>query len=181
LGANIGGLAGGLEAELRGYRFFDGRSKILHSKNILGTGSIPDADHPYYDLEKRINQSEVIAEMPEEMRKDIGNFNTLAPTQRGHVTGKINTRGFEGDLTLKVRFFPEEEGHTFFITKNGKQIYSTNAATRQTITIKAGNTLGWGIEGALTRAPAAGLSSRPASYILASGKWRGYNGFLFWK
>jgi len=186
IGAAIGGVIGGIDAELKGQRFWDGKGKTSVERYLTGTGSNPEPSE--MSLDKVIEHSEVKGQVPSDANNINGPWEDakLYSHQRGHITGKVNSSQFEGNLTVKVRAYPQK-GEVFYINVDGKEVFSTSNLTRSEISLPAGNNIGWGIKGkAISNFTNIGnnvftdFSATPSSYLVIKGQWRSWAGFLFW-
>ena len=75
-----------------------------------------------------------------------------------------------------------EPGETFYININGKEVFSTQKlGERQTLNLRARQNISWGLRGVSTLARTADLGTDYNSYLIITGKWRSWDGFLFWK
>lgn len=186
IGAAIGGVIGGIDAELKGQRFLDGKGKTPVERYLTGTGSNPDPSE--MSLDKVIEHSEVKGQVPSDANNLNGPWEDAKgySHQRGHITGEVNSSQFEGNLTIKVRAYPQK-GEVFYINIDGKEVFSTSSLTRTEIALPAGNNIGWGIKGkAISNFTHIGnnvftdIVATPSSYLVIKGQWRSWAGFLFW-
>lgn len=172
IGAGAGGLISGIEAESRGYRFLDGRGKIVTERHLLGTGNTPKENYHY-------------------TKKKISELNEVAGDGIKEWSPDIN-KGFEGDLDIKGIGYPEK-GETFFVESDGKLLYETSDRGKPfSLKVSSNNKdIRWGIKGnktlvgqSNTRLLDKGFptitANRYNSYLRITGKHRGWDSFLFW-
>ncbi len=171
IGGITGGIIGGIDAAFKGHNFWDGKG-IPTDRYILGTGNTPkttDIDiNSNEGIEQIISNSDV---------NSLGNPHNV-PQGRGVGSG-INTQNFKGNLSVKVRAFPKP-GEKFYIKVDGKEVFSTNIrGERVTLSLKAGNSIQWGISGPRYIQPLV-FTTDPSSYLIIQGIHRSWGGFLSW-
>jgi hypothetical protein len=172
IGTGVGGLAGGIDAELKGQRFLDGKGKIDTERHLLGSGNTPEEN--YYNTKERISElSEVAGDGIREWSPDIN-------------------KGFDGDLNVKG-FANPQKGETFFVESDGQMLFQTSKRNQPfNFSVSSSNkNIRWGIQGqnigtgVSNRSITNGFevvvtANRYNSYLRITGKHRGWNGFLFW-
>ncbi|MEI8047022.1 MAG: FG-GAP-like repeat-containing protein [Bacteroidota bacterium] len=176
VGGLIGGGIGAIDASLKGQRWQDGRGKVLTRRYITGSGETPE-NSGYY-TRSRLREMNTVSRM----RKEYPNsYDPKLPEDyiRQH---------FEGDIEINGFVFPGDE--SFYVNVDGENIINTQISGKISATIPSdASSISWGFTGdpyytqVVTSNGGSVLSEvivRPDSYVLISGNWRSWNGFLFW-
>ncbi len=167
MGAGIGGLIGGVEAELKGNRFIDGKVKSTRERWLTAGGNVPPKDNPNYDVSENIKINEV-STTNKRIRAEHSNINI--PTL------------FEGDLTVEVSNFARPPGEAFFIELDGQTIYQSVVRDKAMISISSkAKTISWGLRNIGQNISLQGLIGYADPYIRIYGNYREFGGFLFWR
>lgn len=132
MSAGVGGLIGGIEAELKGYRFIDGKAKSTSERWLTAAGNTPRKENPNYDVERNIEINEV---SPNDKRIRTEHSNVKVPEL------------FEGDLTVEVSSFARPSGETFYVEVDGQVIYESASLDRAKLIIPSkSKTISWGLK-----------------------------------
>ena len=177
LGAGIGGLIGGIDATIKGNRFWDGRSKVLTERYQLATGNTPTTEESPNQIsgQRPMSKGDAIE------RGEVGLMGNDRSVDR---LGTDINRGFEGDLRLRGNAYVPE-GQEFYVNVDGVDVVNTKVGMRIDLITK-GKHISWGFRGTAIQQTTTqngltiGVTVRPNSYLYITGNHRGWDGFLFW-
>ncbi|MFM2394759.1 MAG: hypothetical protein RLZZ546_2741 [Bacteroidota bacterium] len=183
IGAGIGGLSAGIQSEIDGYRFLDGRSKIMVERYQLASGITPSTEESINQIsgQSPMSKGEAIE------KGEVGLINKNVVDKVGTANSNVRNinQGFEGDLRLRGNAYVPE-GREFYVNVDGKDIFRTKGGRIDKLIPSNGKNISWGYRGTAIQqrtiidGVSIGVTVRANSYLYITGNHRGWNGFLFW-
>lgn len=171
-------MLGGIDEAVRGYRFLDGRSRVITERYQLATGNNPTTK----DSPNQISGQRPMSKGDAIERGEVG----LVNGRQVDALGVDINRGFEGDLRLRGNAYVPE-GQEFYVNVNGKDVINMTKSGRINMPISSrGRHISWGLRGepilqtTTQHGLSIGVTVRPNSYLYITGNHRGWDGFLFW-
>ena len=183
-GATIGGVIGGIDALIKGQRFWDGRSRITQQRDIWGDGSINDSNRTYsFEITRSQNATAPVMVDPN------GNVippNASGPPDPSSYTIDVN-KGFEGPITVRGRVLGLQGGERYFFNVDGRNVFTGTAGQRFNFTIpSSARNISWGIQGqrvinatVQNGGTGFGVVVTANTFTRITGTWRGFGGFLW--